>query len=259
MNRTCVWAGIGLGLLLCSAPRVQAGGFGYFGAMGGAFGNHGGAQFGFGGGVAAEGFGNPTGGFGFGSGFGNPGGMGLTGASGFCGFAGASGFGGCCGGNFSGFPCNFGYFGGFGAVPQQSYGAWNKFPGKTFYHRDLYVANPFAFQSLTVIHYPDRPNYFYFYDPAQKKYVGRYRRGAKDQECFAPLPPNFRKATLGELAEKSYSKWGPMPALAQLTGPAVTNPSVPTPALGAPPHLIRPPDTLPGHDLPPDEFLEKEK
>jgi hypothetical protein len=196
------------------------------------------------------------GGFGFGSG--NPGGVGLAGASGLCGFTGASGFGGCCGGNFSGFPCG-GYFGGFGAVPQQFYGAWNKFPGKTYYHRDLYVASPFAYQSLTVIHYPDRPNYFYFYDPAQKKYVGRYRRGAKDQECFAPLPPNFRKATLGEVVEKSYSKWGPMPTMAQLTAPPATGAPPSMATLGTPPQLVRPSDTLPGHDLPPDEILEKEK
>ena len=89
--------------------------------------------------------------------------------------------------------------------------------------------------------------------------MGRYRRGAKDQDCFALLAPNFRKATLGEITEKSYSKWGPMPAMAQLTAPTVANAPPPMATLGTPPQLIRPPDTLPGHDLPPDEFLEKEK
>jgi hypothetical protein len=221
--------------------------------MGGTFGNFGGSQLGFAGG------GPPVGSFGHRTGY--------LGAGGACGMYGIGGFGGCFGsfpcsfgGCFGSFPCSFGgCFGGISGTPQQFYGAWNKFPLRSYYHRDLYVANPFAYQSLTVIHYPDRPNYFYFYDPAQKKYVGRYRRGAKDQDCFAMLAPNFRKATLGEVAEKSFSKWGPMPAIAQLTAPAVASSAAPMPALGTPPQLVRPPDTLPGHDLPPDEFLEKEK
>jgi hypothetical protein len=175
-----------------------------------------------------------------------------TGFSGFCGITGC--LGGCMG-TFCGFS-------GQVPSPQQFYGGWNKFPGKIYYHRDLYVTtgfSPFVYTSLTVIYYPERPSYFYFYDPAQKKYVGRYKRGAKDPECFAMIPPNLRKATLGEVPEKSYARWGPMPAMVQLMAPPQppTGPSA-APGAGAP-ALVRPPDTLPGHDLPPDELLDKVK
>jgi hypothetical protein len=203
---------------------------------------------------------------GFGTGFGGMCGIGGcfgTGFGGMCGIGGCfgtglggmCGIGGCFGSHPGGCMGSLCGFSGFNPTPQQFYTPWTKLPERRFYNRDLQVVSGFiGFQNLTVIYYPERPSVFYFYDPIQKKYVGRYRRGAKETECFALIVPKDRRATLGEIPEKSYMKWSAMPSYSQLTAPPNVAPGPP-----AQPQLIRPPDALPGHDLPADELLDKEK
>jgi hypothetical protein len=188
---------------------------------------------------------------------------GISGSSGMSGIGGISGMGGgiggCCGlGGIGGF-CGLGGIQGFGCCgglvgyqqPVQFYTDWSRFPGRSFYHRSYHLGLANALGGTTsaellVIAYLDRLHYFYYYHPPQKKYVGRYRPDAKDQECFAVLPLAKRKRTLAEIAENAYERWGPMPALAALTTAG------PFPRV-----LQRPPAGLPGHNLPPDEPLDR--
>jgi hypothetical protein len=162
------------------------------------------------------------------------------------GMIGICGLGGCCGGLMG---C---------AQPTQFYSDWSRFPGRSYFHRSHHLLAPnFSMVAgstpeLLVIYYPDRPHYFYYYDPQQKKYVGRYRPASKDTECFAVLAPAKRKRSLAEITESSFGKWGPMPALASLLSPSGL-----IAASTFPSQIQRPPDGLPGHNLPPDEPLDK--
>jgi hypothetical protein len=240
--RTTIIGTAALGLLLAGggAARAQQGGAGLMGgggliggapkptpaAFGGGFGCGGCA---FCGGMCGGGFGGMAG----------P--CGIGGFGGFCGFGYGGGFGGCCGG-FS------------GATTHQLYTGWAKFPGHSYFHRDLFLMTSGGFggngvQHFVLIHYPDRPHYFYFFDPATKQYIGRYRPGAKDADCFALVRPGERKRTLAETPEAAFQRWGPMPRAGVITGR--TNDGNVLSTL----QLQRPPDPLPGHDLPPDEPL----
>ncbi len=200
----------------------------------------------------------PPGGVGtIGGGFGGGLGGGLGGIGG--GLGGMCGLGGCCGMmGIGGGIAGIGGMHGFGCwgtgMSLQFYSDWTHFPGRSYYHRSFHFptaivlgSNPATVQELRVIHYPDRPHYFYYYDPQQKKYVGRYRPDASDNDCFALLSPKARKRSLAEIPEQAYGRWGPMPTLAALSGASTA----------FSPQLQRPPAGLPGHDLPPDEPLDK--
>ena len=223
--RTAV-IGAALGLLLAggNAAQAQQGGLGIMGG-------------GVVGGAAKPAPAAFTGGGGFGS---APGGAFCGGFCGFGGMAGLCGFGGlggCCGG-FS------------GAATHQLYSGWAKFPGRSYFHRDLYLVTTGGFggngvQHFALIHYPDRPHYFYFFDPATKHYFGRYRPAAKDDECFALVRPKERRRTLAETPEAAFQRWGPMPRVGVITGKTGDGNILSTV------QLQRPPDPLPGHDLPP--------
>jgi hypothetical protein len=204
-------------------------------------------------------------------GFGGVMGMsGYTGFGGMCGHIGFFGMSGCCGG----FPCHCfnncpttfggcfgGCFGGFGGLPTQTYSRWAASPTKAFYFRHMHVTNVSGSDSVfevVLVHYPERPKHFYYYDPAAKVYVGRYVVGAKSDACFSLLGPSDRKAELKSIREAAFRSAGPMPSLAKLIlpkTPAFTSAvaAVQNVALTRPPEGI--PDALLG--LPAEEELGK--
>src|SRR5262249_46291804 len=151
---------------------------------------------------------------------------GFAGMSGCYGMIGYCGFGGCFGG-----PICMGFmYGCFGSFPSltQTYSKWTPSPSKAYYYRVLTVQTP-APNDLTfefvLVHYPDRPKFLYYYDPVEKKYVGRYRPGARQEDCFHLVSPNYRKSNLADIPESSFRSIGGMPVLHQViqTKPNVTD------------------------------------
>ena len=94
----------------------------------------------------------------------------------FCGQL--TGFPGCCGGMIQ--PQ-------FQQTVSQFYTAWTRTPGKSYYHRSLFVYFPGfvdKHHELLLIHYPDRRGELYFYDPAQRQYLAKYHVERQDGELF---------------------------------------------------------------------------
>jgi len=176
---------------------------------------------------------------------------GLCGFSGYCGFC---GFTGCWG--ISPFYYGYPYYG-LNALPTppQAYSKWIPSPSKTYYHRTLtiQIAAPSATTlEFVLVHYPERPKFFYFYDPVEKKYLGRYRVGAGPGDCFSLLEFEERRTNLKDIPESAYQNPGSMPMM-----PAVI---YARPGTSIDPNLqnltlLRPPEGVPDGllGLPPEE------
>jgi hypothetical protein len=210
--------------------------------------------------------------------------LGCHGGGAICGFPGCGGgFPSCMlGGCFGGFPCNFsgcfggvpGSFGGccggmpgfttpmvggFGGAPIQSYTKWTPSPGRLYYFRTLTIQtsapNETALEFI-LVHYPERAKLFYFYDPVDKKYFGRYRLASSATNCFDLIPFADRKSNLKDIPEPAFRSVAGMPALPQVirgrpgttVDPALQNLK-----------LLRPPESIPDDlmGLPPEESLQK--
>jgi len=206
--------------------------------------------------------------------------MGMGGMSGgfqhgMIGYGGYCGFGGCCGGmpcNFGGcmgcFPCGMmgGCMGGafYGLGPTQTYAKWSDSPGKAYYYRTLQIT-PSALapndktHEFIVVYYPERPKYFYYFEPVAKAYVGRYVLGSKGENCFSLLNPADRKANLKSIPENAFRGPGTMPTLPQLVN--MKSPSIIEPGPWQTLRLNRPPESVPNEllGLPPDEELPAKK
>lgn len=217
------------------------------------------------------------GGAGFGGGAPAPGGAGqsrpaaaggMTGFAGACGpsgFAGMSGFSGCFGGpnmcGFSGclggpycYGSMSGCFGSF-AVATQTYSKWAPSPGKAYYHRTLTIQMPppnEAILEFVLVHYPDRPKFFYYYDPVEKKYFGRYRTGATPTDCFHVLGFADRKPSLKDIKDSAFRSTGGMPIMKYVLQPKS---GVSVDAALQNLKLLRPPESIPDEllGLPPEE------
>lgn len=127
-------------------------------------------------------------------------------------------------------------------VPRQYYTGWNKFPERSFFHRHLFIATRSGYTELTWIFYPDRPGVFFLFDPGEKVFLGKYRLGVGREHCFALLLPEDRKPRLRDIADRVYRQWGPLPRLIDVGGIGHQQ-------------VRRPPEDLPGEELPPDEPL----
>lgn len=187
---------------------------------------------------------------------------------GMCGFGGFSGciggmpcsFGGCLGGGFSGcfgsFPCSFGGGQFSGGQHIQTYTKWSASPGRSYFYRVLHVQTPAPSEAtleFILVHQPDRPKYFYYFDPVDKKYLGRFIIGAKPEQCFNLLPFADRRTNIKEIPESAYRAIGTMPTFPQVIRPrpgTMVEPSLQNVRLSRPPEAI--PDELLG--LPPEEL-----
>jgi hypothetical protein len=175
---------------------------------------------------------------------------GMIGMSGHCGYIGFSG----CFGNPFCFGSMSGCFGGY-FMPTQAYSRWAPSPNKAYYHRTLTIQTPApnetAFE-FVMVHYPDRPKFFYYYDPVDKKYFGRYRLGAPPTESFQVLQFNDRKASLSDIKDSAYRNTSGMPPFSLIVRPKQgTTLDATLQNL----KLLRPPETVPDAllGLPPEE------
>lgn len=131
--------------------------------------------------------------------------------------------GGCCGGmgHFSGF-CPYPYFPIFPANSTQFYSKWQPSPSKSYYYRVLQIQTPAPTErsfEFVLVHYPDRPKMFYFFDPVEKTYLGRFKLRSSTEKCFELLSASDRNASLNEIKETAYRPIGGMPSLAHFITP----------------------------------------
>jgi hypothetical protein len=184
-----------------------------------------------------------------------------------CGVMGFTGMGGCCGGMTGMYGClgcypSYPLYGAFLSTSSQTYAPWKASPNKAYYHRTTQVyapaPNDISFE-FVIVYYPERPKYFYFFDPAEKKYIGQYQLGARPEKCFSLLNPNERKASLRDVSTALFRNPGPMPSLQQTFRPsgAIIGDSNALKDI----KLQRPPESIPDDllGLPPEEALEKKK
>jgi hypothetical protein len=189
--------------------------------------------------------------------------MGMGGASGCCGLGGCgammgmcgfNGMTGCCGGMMG-----MGCCGVFPTAPTQAYSKWTPSPGMLYSYRTLNIQNtPPHDRSLEfiLVHYPERPKFFFYYDPVEKSYFGRYRLGAGAADSFSLLGFADRKANLKDIPESAYRSTGAMPAVPQVIR---ARPGTTVDAALRNLRLLRPPESMPDEllGLPPEEKLNE--
>jgi hypothetical protein len=103
-----------------------------------------------------------------------------------------------------------------------------------------------------LVHYPERSKLFYFYDPVERKYFGRYRIGAGSTDCFNLLGFVDRKANLKDIPDSAYRSTGGMPQVGQVIR---ARPGTTVDAALEKLKLLRPPESVPDQllGLPPEE------
>lgn len=98
--------------------------------------------------------------------------------------------------------------------PRQYYSGWHK-PAAKSYHYRVYYYKPtpsyVGYRHHYVIYHPQRPNYYYYYNPVKKAYWGRCPVEQNGQPQYSLLAEKDRTGNLEQIAEASFPAPGPMP------------------------------------------------
>lgn len=88
---------------------------------------------------------------------------------------------------------------------------WQK-QGGYYYLTYYYMPTPGQAGHRTnyVIYYASRPRYFYYYNPAVRKYWGRFDR---EERTFSRLAPDAQRERLADIPDSAFPKGGAMPAI----------------------------------------------
>jgi hypothetical protein len=102
--------------------------------------------------------------------------------------------------------------GGYG--PRQFYSAWRRAPRRGFFYR-IHSFRPRAtvavYSHHYVIYHPNRPRYFYYYNPVQRRYWGRCEIGQAGEGRYSLLAECDRRENLADIPESAFPPPGPMP------------------------------------------------
>jgi len=128
-----------------------------------------------------------------------------------------------------------------GALAQggrQYYGPWS--PTDKGYHYCFYYHKPhpddLTYKHHYAIHFTNRPNQIYFYNPVEGVYWGRYDCPSRG---YSKLAPAARQATIAQIPEKSFPAPAALPPIPQAKDNAPIA-APPPPPVAAPPQF--PPD-----------------
>jgi hypothetical protein len=94
---------------------------------------------------------------------------------------------------------------------RQYYGGWTYNPVQTYYYRPYYYlpySSATTYSYHYVVHYPTQPQYYYYYNPVQSYYWGRYDLKAKG---YSLLAEKDRHGNLEKIPETAFPKPGTMP------------------------------------------------
>ena len=105
--------------------------------------------------------------------------------------------------------------------PRQYYSGWHKSPTQSYHYR-VYYYKPTptytGYRHHYVIHHPQRPSHYYFYNPVKRAYWGRCPVESSGQPQYSLLAEKDRKANLDEIGESAFPKPGPMPQVPDAEG-----------------------------------------
>ena len=99
---------------------------------------------------------------------------------------------------------------------RQYYSGWRRYPQRDYYYRTYYYKPSTTYAGYRhhyVIYTPQRPRYFYYYNPYRKVYWGRSPVACEGKPLYSMLAEADRRATLEEIPEKAFPKPAALPPL----------------------------------------------
>jgi hypothetical protein len=96
---------------------------------------------------------------------------------------------------------------------RQYYSSWSYYSTSNYhYARYYYYPTTYAttYSYHYVIYYPSQPRYYYYYNPVNRTYWGRYDLQEKG---YSLLAEKDRKEKLADIPESAFPKPGAMPAV----------------------------------------------
>jgi hypothetical protein len=109
---------------------------------------------------------------------------------------------------------------------RQYYSSWTYNSGTHYYYASYYYRQTPAATNYSyhyAIYYPTRPQYVYYYNPANRVFWGRYDLDAKG---YSLLEEKDRKEKLEDIDEKAFPKPGEMPFIPGSKDERITPPEV---------------------------------
>src|SRR6266851_2861431 len=101
-----------------------------------------------------------------------------------------------------------------GAFPRPASLAALGLPAETYYKPN---ADYYGYRHHYVIYFPQRPDYYYFYNPYTKRYWGRCPVKHDGKAAYALLKESDRRETLADIPGSAFPKPGAMPAVPDST------------------------------------------
>lgn len=101
-----------------------------------------------------------------------------------------------------------------GYAYRQYYSGWRRHSSYSYYYRYYYYQPTYSYSGYKyhyVIYYPSTPRYYYYYNPYNGNYWGRFDTQGKPGEQYSLLAEKDRKDTLSAIPEAAFPKPAAMP------------------------------------------------
>jgi hypothetical protein len=109
---------------------------------------------------------------------------------------------------------------------RQYYSSWSYSPANRYYYSSYYyrpTTNVTNYSYHYAVYFPTRPQFVYYYNPANRVFWGRYDLDAKG---YSLLEEKDRKEKLEDIDEKAFPKPGEMPFIPGSKDERITPPEV---------------------------------
>jgi hypothetical protein len=118
---------------------------------------------------------------------------------------------------------------------RQHFGDWHRHPNGFHYRPYYFKPHPqfVGHKHHYAIHYKNRPQHHYFYNPYKKQFWGRCPVATDGKSSYSLLAEKDRSGDINAIPEAAFPKPGPMPPIPESTDGAT---------------LDLPPDDLPATD-----------
>ena len=103
---------------------------------------------------------------------------------------------------------------------RQYYSGWQRNTRTNYYYRQLYYKpspSYVGYRHHYVVYFPQRPKYYYFYNPYKKVFWGRCPVDTAGEGAYSMLAEADRKADIKDIPESAFPKPAAMPALPEST------------------------------------------
>jgi len=99
---------------------------------------------------------------------------------------------------------------------RQYYSSWSRHPTRGYHYRHYYfkpTPTYTGFKHHFAIHFPQRPQHVYFYNPYKKQYWGRCPANAGGKPLYSLLAEKDRRGRLDQIPESAFPEPAGMPAI----------------------------------------------